>query len=106
MDKYIKEITISNEEMTLINELLNLTGKEIFQKYGYTRDKVITHTAIFPNGIEIDIKLVICENEKPYTEGVLFHDGCEITCTEPDYTYDGEWDFLYNKAEYIVLVKK
>lgn len=44
--------------MNLINDLLNLTGDEIYQKYGYKRDETITHTAKFPNGIEADIKLV------------------------------------------------
>ena len=44
-------ITISAEEMELINDLLNLTGEEIYQKYGYKRDEAIIHTAKFPNGI-------------------------------------------------------
>lgn len=34
----IQTIKISNKEMTLINDLLNLTGDEIYQKYGYKRD--------------------------------------------------------------------
>mgnify|MGYP003188333410 FL=1 len=89
----------------LINDLLNLTGDEIYQKYGYKRDETITHTAKFPNGIEADIKLVICEEEAPYTEGVLFHNGFELTCTEPDCTYDGEWNFEHNGIEYTVLVE-
>ena len=62
-------IKITKDEMELINDLLNLTGEEIYQKYGYKRDETITHTAKFPNGIEADIKLVICEDEPPYTEG-------------------------------------
>ena len=50
-------IKITKDEMELINDLLNLTGEEIYQKYGYKRDETITHTAKFPNGIEADIKL-------------------------------------------------
>ena len=57
------------------------------------------------NGIEADIKLVICEEEAPYTEGLLFHNGYELTCTEPDCTYDGEWSFEHNGIEYTVLVE-
>ena len=91
--------------MNLINDLLNLTGDEIYQKYGYKRDETITHTAKFPNGIEADIKLVICEEEAPYTEGVLFHNGFELTCTEPYCTYDGEWNFEHNGIEYTVFVE-
>lgn len=53
----VQTIKISNAEMKLINDLLNLTGDEIYQKYGYKRDETITHAAKFPNGIEVDIKL-------------------------------------------------
>lgn len=98
-------IKISRKEMDLINDLLNLTGDEIYEKYGYKRDETITHTAKFPNGIEADIKLVICEEESPYTEGILFHNGFELMCTEPDSTYDGEWHFEQNGVEYIVFVE-
>lgn len=101
----VHTIKISNAEMNLINNLLNLTNDEIYQKYGYKRDETITHTAKFPNGIEANIKLVICEEETPYTEGVLFHNGFELTCTEPDCTYDGEWNFEHNGIEYIVNVE-
>lgn len=31
----VQTIKISNAEMKLINDLLNLTGDEIYQKYGY-----------------------------------------------------------------------
>ena len=102
----VQTIKIANTEMQLINNLLNMTGDEIYQKYGYKRDETITHTAKFPNGIEADIKLVICEEGTPYTEGVLFHNGCELICTEPNCTYDGEWDFEYDGTEYTVLVEK
>lgn len=101
----VQTIKISSEEMKLINDLLNLTGDEIYQKYGYKRDETITHAAKFPNGIEVDIKLVICEEEAPYTEGVLFHNGFELTCTEPGCTYDGEWNFECNGIEYTVFVE-
>ena len=45
---------------------------------GRGKNETIVHTAKFANGIEADIKLVICEEETPYTEGVLFHDGCHF----------------------------
>ena len=102
----VQTIKIANAEMQLINNLLNMTGDEIYQKYGYKRDETITHTAKFPNGIEADIKLVICEEGTPYTEGVLFHNGFELICTEPNCTYDGAWNFEYDGAEYTVLVEK
>ena len=55
----VQTIKIPSKEMELINDLLNLIGDEIYQKYGYKRDETITHTAKFPNGIEADIKLGI-----------------------------------------------
>ena len=96
----VQTIKITNAERNLINDLLNLTGDEIYQKYGYKRNETIVHTAKFPNGIEADIKLVICEEESPYTEGILFHNGFELAHTEPDCTYDGEWNFEHNGIEY------
>lgn len=98
-------ITLSKKEMDLINDLLGLTGSEIYQKYGYKRDETITHTAKFPDGIEIDIKLVICEDDTPYTEGVLFQNGREQAGTEPRYAYDGKWTFHFKETEYIVIVE-
>ena len=41
----VQTIKISNAEMQLINNLLNMTGDEIYQRYGYKRDETITHTA-------------------------------------------------------------
>lgn len=101
----VQTIKISRKEMDLINDLLNLSGNEIYQKYGYKPDETIIHTAKFPNRIEADIKLVICEEESPYTEGVLFHDGYELTRIDPDDTYDGEWDFEFNGLKYTVLIE-
>lgn len=101
----VRTIKISGKEMELINDLLSLTGDEIYQKYGYKRDETITHTAKFPNGIEADIKLVICQEDTPYTEGVLFHNGFELACTEPNCVYDGKWNFEYDGIEYTVLVE-
>lgn len=101
----VQTIKISSKEMKLINDLLSLTGDEIYQKYGYKQGETITHTAKFPNGIEIDIKLIICKEGFPYTEGVLFHNGQELTVTDPDSTYDGEWIFEHNEVKYTVLVE-
>ena len=78
----VQTIKITNAERNLINDLLNLTGDEIYQKYGYKRNETIVHT-----------------------EGILLHNGFELAHTEPDCTYDGEWNFEHNGIEYIVLVE-
>lgn len=103
MDAYIK---ISTKELNYINELLKLDGDEIYQKYGLKRDEVIMHTAKFSNGIEADIKLVICEEEAPYTEGVLFHNGFEMAHTDCEDEYTGDWYFEANGEEYCVHIEE
>ena len=47
----VQTIKISREEMGFINNLLNLPGDEIYQKYGYKRDETIIHTDKLSNGI-------------------------------------------------------
>ena len=102
--------TISTERTNFINELLHLTGDEIYNKYGFKRDETITETVDFGNGIEMDIKLVICDGEeKPYTEAVLFRDGYELACTEPDDVFVDTWSIEYetndSKDKYVVEIK-
>ena len=99
-----QNISIPKEDMKFINNLLSMPGEDIYQKYGYKRDETITHTAKFPDGVEADVKLVICEEDTPYTEGVLFQNGFEVAHTEPDDTYDGVWEFIYQGSKYIVNV--
>lgn len=88
--------TITRERADFINNLLNLTGDEIYDKYGMKRDETITETVVFDDGIEMDIKLVICEDEDmPYTEAVLFKDGCELICTDVEDEFVCEWELTY-----------
>ena len=100
-----KTIYLKKDEFETISRLLNLTGYEIYMKFGLKRDETITYTADFGNGIEADIKVVICEDDKPYTEGVLFKNGNEVACTEPSDDILGEWWFEYNGEKYVVNVK-
>lgn len=102
----VQTITLSHNEMEQVKDLLSLTGSEIYKKYGYKRDDTIVHTVKFPNDIEIDIKLVIREHDTPYTEGVLFQNGCEQTGTGPMDTYAGKWRFHFKNTEYIVMVEE
>lgn len=98
-------IKIPKEEMKYINKLLTMTGDEIYQKFGLKRDETIVHTAQFPDNIEVDVKLVICDgDDTPFTEAVLFQNGCECALTPVEFEYGGEWDLEYNGIEYIVNV--
>lgn len=99
------EITLNQKELDFINELLSMTGDEIYEKYGLKRDETIINTAVFPDGMQADIKLVICD-EEPYTEGVLFDkNGFQKAYTDPGDEYTGDWEFEYDDVNYVVTVK-
>ena len=100
-----KTITITQKDSDYFSELLFSTGTEIYNSHGLKRDETITRTCDFGNGIEADIKIVICdEDERPYAEGVLFKDGYQIAFTEPTDEFINSWEFYYNNDEYIVNV--
>lgn len=102
-----KTIFVSKKELNFINDLLSLNGQQIYKKYGLQRNDVISNTAVFPNDVEIDIKLVIGEDEDyPYTEGILFVKNAEALVSEPEEEYEGEWKFVYDGKTYTVLVKE
>lgn len=48
-------IKITKEEAELIEDLLNLDGDKIYQKYGYKRDETITHLLI----LETELKQIL-----------------------------------------------
>lgn len=105
--KYSETIIVPKKELHFINGLLNLSGKQIYNKYGLKRDDTITYTSRLENGYEADIKVVICEEEeKPYIDAVLFDkNGCEVACTCPDDDkYDGEYRFECDGNEYVVTI--
>lgn len=103
----ISEIVLDQEELDFINQLLSMTGDEIYDKYGLKRDETIVNTAVFPDGMQADIKLVICDGEnKPYTEAVLFDkNGFQKAYTDPEDEYTGDWELEYDDVNYVVAVK-
>lgn len=99
------EIVLEQEELDFINALLLMTGDEIYNKYGLKRDETIVYTAVFPDGMQADIKLVICD-EEPYTEAVLFDkNGFQKAYTDPEDEYTGDWELEYDDVNYVVNVK-
>lgn len=99
------EVVLEQEELDFINQLLSMTGDEIYEKYGLKRDETIVYTAVFPDGMQADIKLVICD-EEPYTEAVLFDkNGFQKAYTDPEDEYTGDWELEYDDVNYIVTVK-
>lgn len=99
------EIALEQKELDFINELLSMAGDEIYEKHGLKRDETIVHTAVFSDGMQADIKLVICD-EEPYTETVLFDkNGFQKAYTDPVDEYTGDWELEYDDVKYIVTVK-
>lgn len=99
------EIALEQKELDFINELLSMTGDEIYEKHGLKRDETIVHTAVFSDGMQADIKLVICD-EEPYTEAVLFDkNGFQKAYTDPEDEYTGDWELEYDDVNYVITVK-
>lgn len=99
------EITLDQKELDFINELLSMAGDEIYEKHGLKRDETIVHTVVFSDGMQADIKLVICD-ENPYTEAVLFDkNGFQKAYTDPGDEYTGDWELEYDDVNYVVTVK-
>lgn len=99
------EIALEQEKLDFINQLLSMTGDEIYEKHGLKRDETIVHTAVFSDGMQADIKLVICD-EEPYTEAVLFDkNGFQKAYTDPKYEYTGDWELEYDDVNYVITVK-
>lgn len=99
------EITLDQKELDFINELLSMAGDGIYEKHGLKRDETIVNTAVFPDGMQADIKLVICD-EEPYTEAILFDkNGFQKAYTDPKYEYTGDWELEYDDVNYVVTVK-
>lgn len=58
-----------------------------------------TKTAVFLDGYEMDIKL--CDG---WTEAVLFRNGCETCCTEPQDDFYGEWELEKDGRKFVVEI--
>lgn len=108
--KYIKTIKISKEEAEQINKHLHVEPTCADECLG--EDITISHTAIFDNDFEMDIKCCgvqydeDSESNTAWTEAVLFHNGSQICYSEPDDEYIGAWslDDEYGN-EYVVIVE-
>lgn len=98
------EIALEQKKLDFVNHLLSMTGDEIYDKYGFKRDETIISTAVFPDGMQADIKIVICDGEnKPYTEAVLFDkNGFQKAYTDPEDEYTGDWELEYDDVNYVV----
>lgn len=94
-------LRISQKEAEVINGYLRVKTREEFQG----EDNTISHTAVFPDGKQMDIKCCGAQDECSWTEAVLFDEyGCELCCSEPSDRYDGLWELKYQNRRYAAFV--
>lgn len=107
MAEYQKTITISKDELETINEYLNWEEGDD-EDYHLSEDETIIHTAIFDNGMVMDIKCCGSQDEAAWTEAVLFYpeNGAlyEVGCSDVEDTFDDEWELEYEDDKYVVNV--
>lgn len=84
MANYRKEIILTTKEDNYYNKILN--SKELMGE-----DDTISLKADFGNGFEMDVKICGTKKDYPWTEAVLFFNGSEVCCTEPETEIMGEW---------------
>lgn len=89
------------ELLTKINGYLNARSERTYQG----EDNTITVTLRTPDRREIDIKCCGCNDESSWAEAVLFESGSEVSFTEPQESFEGEWLLESDNATYIVDVK-
>ena len=108
--RFEKKLYISHAELEQINRYLQIEPTCADECLG--EDITITHTAIFEDGIEIDIKCCgvqydeDAESNTAWIEAVLFKNGHQICYTEPSDEYLVEWTFETDGNEYIVLIEE
>ena len=108
MAEYRTEVVVDKETIDLWNKILEMTGNEIYQKYGFKRNEnLCVPTGIFSNGYQIDISIVICEGEEtPYIDTVLFDENnCEINCEVAESSIDDEYHLSDDEDDYYLTVK-
>lgn len=100
---FTREIKISKSEFREIAKLLTWGDRN------FGEDLAIVKTAVFDDGLEMDIKCCGVQWEEfgdntAWTEAVLFRNGSEVCCTEPCDNFLGEWELPYGNDTYVVNV--
>lgn len=97
--KFEKTLIIDRKTAEFYDKVLNSTDM-------MGEDDTYSETVDFGDGIEVDIKICGADNETPWTEAVMFCDGCEVSCSDAEDDIYGEWDFNYCDNEYVVIVER
>ncbi len=103
-----KIVGIPKKRIEWIQQILKTKPKSEADCFG--EDETYSVTAAFENNIEMDIKLCGVQYEEgddnlPWTEAVLFDNGCEVCHTDVCNVFMGVWELEYNGISYEVTVK-
>lgn len=104
-----KEIIINREKLATINKYLTVEPKT--EDECLSEDETITYTAVFDDGYEVDVKCCGVqfregESNLAWSEAVLFKNGMEVCCTEPEFEFDGEWELADGNKIFTVLIRE
>ena len=102
MPAFVKYLHISRREAEIVNGYLQAKNAEEFQD----EDHTISHTVVFPDGKQMDVKCCGAQEECSWTEAVLFDEnGCELCCSEVSDRYAGTWELEYQNRRYVTIVR-
>lgn len=102
-----QDLHVGAEDLAQIEKLLNEEPESEEECMG--EDETISYTANFGNGIEMDVKVCGVQyeeggNNTPWTEAVLFENGCEVGCSDACDVFEGEWELEHEGIMYTVNV--
>ena len=105
--RYKQNIYVKKAQAELIKRYL--FEEPTCEKDCLSEDETIIYTAVFDNGIEVDIKCCGVQYHEgecntAWCEAVMFYNGCEVCYTDVEDDFFDEWLFEYNDDEYIVNV--
>lgn len=90
-------------------ETIHVSMDKLDQIYSYIfgkgdKDDVITETAVFPDGIEMDIKACGEIDDPGWTEAALFRNGNECGHTDCKEKFEGVWSIQRDGILYVTVV--
>lgn len=99
---FVKYLRISRREAEIVNGYLQAKTAEEFQN----EDHTISHTVVFPDGKQMDVKCCGAQEGCSWTEAVLFdQNGCELCCSEVSDRYDSTWELEYQNRRYVAIIR-
>lgn len=104
-----RNIELTAKEASYVRTKLTVSPSEESECFGET--ETFSKTAVFDDGVEMDIKMCGVkyregESNLPWVEAVLFRNGSELYCSDPDDDMFGEWELEYGGVKYCVMVKE